>query len=136
MAHTAWGSHAPCVKYHRPFDGSMMYTGIDCEYNSYVLTSFHLTLNYPLILTQVISTAGPNHIDCCDSNLVIVGKKYSSQWSISFDFDKFWAYVICIQIKKMQECLDADLQKIFLHEHWYAYTDPNTNKWGVAYGKL
>jgi len=29
MTHAALGFHASCVKYCRPFDGSMMYTGID-----------------------------------------------------------------------------------------------------------
>ena len=52
MAHVAWGYHAPCVKYRRPIDGSMMYTGIDCEYNSHLVTTFHFTLDSPLIRTH------------------------------------------------------------------------------------
>jgi len=56
MAHVARVFHAPCVKYLRPFNVSMMYTGIDCEYNSHFLTTFHFTLTYPLI---DLSTARP-----------------------------------------------------------------------------
>jgi len=54
ITHFARGFHAPCVKYERPLDGSMMYTGIDCESHSQLLTAFHLTLNYPLILTHAM----------------------------------------------------------------------------------
>jgi len=30
MTHAAWGFYDPCVKYYRPFDGSMMDTDIEC----------------------------------------------------------------------------------------------------------
>jgi len=87
MTHNACGFHAPCVKYRRPFDGSMMYKGIDREYNSHLLTTFHLTLNYTLILYrlgEVISTAGSNHIDCFDSYNFMAKFNYSSPLSIPF----------------------------------------------------
>jgi len=48
-----------------------MYTGIDCESHSQLLTTFHLTLNYSLILTHARrsdQTAGPNHIDVRGNN--------------------------------------------------------------------
>jgi len=51
--------------YLRLFDGYMMYTDIDFRYHSHISTTFNLTLNNPLILTdmleEVISTEGTNH---------------------------------------------------------------------------
>ena len=40
MAHIAWEFHGTCVWTHMPFNGYMMYTYIDLEYQSHLSTTY------------------------------------------------------------------------------------------------
>ena len=42
MAQVAWAFHGTCVWTSRPFDGYMMYTDIDLEYQSHLSTTYIL----------------------------------------------------------------------------------------------
>jgi len=62
MAQGALVFHGTSACTGRPFDGWSMYTDIDCEHT----LTFQLLLK-SLQMLEVISTAGPNHMNCCDS---------------------------------------------------------------------
>jgi len=64
----AWGLHGTCVMYLGPIDGKMMSynTDINLKCHSQLLTSFHLTLNYLLILTHATNPFTLKTILFCD----------------------------------------------------------------------